>query len=256
MLRSHIAPYFPVTTIAALTLPAVRRWRKKLLDSGVSEVTAAKAYRLLRAQIYALADAVDSRYRALILLIAFASLRWSELAALRKEDIDLRTCTVRVTRQISYQLGFGHSFVPPKSRAGVRVVSFADLIVPDLRDHLDLISDPAALAFTSPNGAPLRHSNFYRRVWMPALKLLGLVGLHIQDLRHAGNQLTSDAVASLREMMERMGHDSTRAALIYQHSTDKRQRAIADQVSKNARAALGKRKQSGTRMARKARGTA
>ena len=27
----------------------VRRWRKKLLDSGVSNVTAAKAYRLLRA---------------------------------------------------------------------------------------------------------------------------------------------------------------------------------------------------------------
>jgi hypothetical protein len=97
-----------------------------------------------------------------------------------------------------------------------------------------------ALVFTSPNGAPLRHSNFYRRVWMPALELLGLVDLYIQDLRHAGNQLASDAGASLREMMERMGHDSTRAVLIYQHSTDERQRAIADQVSKNARAALGR----------------
>ena len=278
-MRSHIGPYFPATTVGALTLPAVRRWRKKLLDSGVSEVTVAKAYRLLRAilntavddalirrnpcrikgagtehsperptltvaQIYALADAVGSRYRVLILLITFASLRWSELAALHKEDIDLKTCTVRVTRQIVYLPGGGHSFALPKSRAGVRMVAFADLIVADLQLHLDGIDDPSALVFTSPNGAPLRHSNFYRRVWMPALKLLGLVGLHIQDLRHAGNQFTSDAGASLREMMERMGHDSTRAALIYQHSTDVRQRAIADQVSKNARAALGKRKRS------------
>jgi integrase len=39
-------------------------------------------------QVYALADAVGLRYRALILLAAFSSLRWSELAALRPEDID------------------------------------------------------------------------------------------------------------------------------------------------------------------------
>ena len=99
-------PHFQDVTVAEVTLARVRRWRKKLLDSGVSEVTAAKAYRLLRAifntalddglirrnpcrikgadrensperpvltvtQVYALADAVGLRYRALILLAAF-----------------------------------------------------------------------------------------------------------------------------------------------------------------------------------------
>ena len=33
--------------------------------------------------------------------------------------------------------------------------------------------------------------------------------------------------ASLRELMERMGHSSTRAALIYQHATRDRDEAIA-----------------------------
>ena len=33
--------------------------------------------------------------------------------------------------------------------------------------------------------------------------------------------------ASLRELMERMGHSSTRAALIYQHATRERDQAIA-----------------------------
>jgi integrase len=97
-----------------------------------------------------LADAVGPRYRALILLAAFSSLRWSELAALRKEDIDLEACTVRVTRKINYPPGAGHTFGPPKSRAGVRDVVFAALIVPDLAAHLDSITSPAALAFTSP----------------------------------------------------------------------------------------------------------
>jgi len=47
--------------------------------------------------------------------------------------------------------------------------------------------------------------------------------------------------------MTRMGHSSTRAALIYQDSTTERQREIADQVSKRAKAALKKSKRSGTR---------
>ena len=38
--------------------------------------------------------------------------------------------------------------------------------------------------------------------------------------------------------MDRMGHSSTRAALIYQHSSDERQRKLADAVGEAARAAL------------------
>ncbi len=85
---------------------------------------------------------------------------------------------------------------------------------------------------------------------MPALKAAGLPGVHLHDLRHTGNQFSADAGANIRELMERMGHDSTRAALIYLHSSAGRQRAIADQVGRNAKAALGKSKRSGTQRAR------
>src|SRR6202044_3002661 len=129
------------------------------------------------AQVYALADAVGSRYRALILLAAFSSLRWSELAALRPEDIDLDACTVLVTRQLN-KPGAPPVFGPPKSRAGRRVVDFADLIAPDLRRHLRAI--PAgALAFASPEGTVLSNTNLRRRVRVPALAAVGLGGIHI-----------------------------------------------------------------------------
>src|ERR1700758_2327539 len=126
------------------------------------------------------------------------------LAALRPEDIDLDLCTVRVTRQIDYLPGGGHSFGPPKSKAGRRVVSFPGLIVPELRAHLDALGDSSDLVFTSPNGSPMRHSNFYRRVWLPALDAVGMSGTHFHDLRHTGNQLFADAGANIRELMERM----------------------------------------------------
>jgi integrase len=85
---------------------------------------------------------------------------------------------------------------------------------------------------------------------MPALKSVGLEGVHLHDLRHTGNQFSADAGANIRELMERMGHDSTRAALIYLHSSADRQRAIADQVGRNAKNALGKPRRSGTQRAR------
>lgn len=86
---------------------------------------------------------------------------------------------------------------------------------------------------------------------MPALAKASLPGIHFHDLRHAGNVLTADAGASLRELMDRMGHSSTRAALIYLHSSDERQRKLADAVGLAALAALGKTSSaSGTEVAR------
>jgi integrase len=131
------------------------------------------------------------------------------------------------------------------------LVDFADLITPDVRKHLRAVPS-GALAFTSPEGTALSNTNFRRRVWVPALAAVGLKGIHIHDLRHTGNQFT----ANTRELMVRMGHDSERAALIYLHSSDKRQRALADAVGKAARAELAQAKkakkprQTGTRMAR------
>ena len=65
-----------------------------------------------------------------------------------------------------------------------------------------------------------------------------MTGVHLHDLRHSGNQFIAEAGANPRELMARMGHDSARAALIYLHSSAERQRALANEVGKNARAAL------------------
>ena len=55
---------------------------------------------------------------------------------------------------------------------------FSDIIRADLREHLErfVSGDDEALVFTSPMGAPMRHSNFYRRVWLPAVAKVGRPG--------------------------------------------------------------------------------
>jgi integrase len=206
-------------------------------------------------QVLALADAIDARYRALILLAVFGSLRWAELAALRRCDIDLEAHTVRVFRQLAESPGGGFTFGAPKSAAGQRTVAFPDLIVPDLAWHLARFAGPEddSLLFTSPAGSPMRNSNFRRRVWLPALAKAGLADVHFHDLRHAGYVLAAEAGANLRELMERMGHSTTRAAIVYLHSTDERQRKVADALGDLARAELGSGRKRATTRAHLAR---
>ena len=68
----------------------------------------------------------------------------------------------------------------------------------------------------------------------------GLSGLHLHDLRHTGNTMAAATGASLRELMERMGHSSSRAAPIHQHAKRERDEAIASALGEGF--AWGRRK--------------
>ncbi len=106
--------------------------------------------------------------------------------------------------------------------------------------------------FTSSAGHPLRRSNFCRRNWHPALRAAGLPPIHLHDLRHTGNQFAADEGANLRDLMDRVGHSTTRAAMAYLHGSDERQQAIADVLSSRAAAELNRpeARPSGTQRAR------
>ncbi len=84
------------------------------------------------------------------------------------------------------------------------------------------------MVFIGATGAVLRRSTFQRTTrWTESVAAVGLPGFHFHDLRHTGNNLAAGTGASLRDLMHRMGHQSTRAALIYQHISEQRDRDIA-----------------------------
>jgi hypothetical protein len=53
--------------------------------------------------------------------------------------------------------------------------------------------------------------------WPQVSRAVGAEGLHSHDLRHTGNHFAAASGAGLKDLMARMGHDSERAAIIYQH---------------------------------------
>ncbi|MGW7481533.1 tyrosine-type recombinase/integrase [Nonomuraea muscovyensis] len=276
LLERHIVPTLGGVAVGKLSAQMIRTWRSDLLGYGVSVSTAAKAYRLLRAvlmtaveedkliarnpcrikgadnehtperpvltvaQVFELADRMaDKRFEALVLLATFASLRWGEVIALRRSSIDLDARTVQIREQLVELDGGEMRLSPPKSRAGRRTVSIPAAIIPALTEHLATYVDQAddAFVFLGKRGAFLRGGNFRRESkWAEALKEMGLQGLHFHDLRHTGNTLAAQSGASLADLKARMGHDSDRAALIYQHATRDADQRIADALSARVQA--------------------
>lgn len=262
-LRLHILPSLGQVELRHLTSARVRTWHSGLLAEWPGAPTVAKCYRLLRAilgtavedelivknpcvlkgagversaerpvanveQVYAIADAIERRYRALVLLAAFTGLRLGELRALRRNRIDLRQCAVHVSEQIQ-DLTDGTVIVgEPKSAAGRRTVAFPEALLPALRAHLDewAAPGPNGLVFCGTRGQPLRRATLHS-AWKRATEKVGVRELHFHDLRHTGNTLAAATGASTKDLMARLGHSSPRAALIYQHASSDRDAGIA-----------------------------
>ncbi|TDC04057.1 site-specific integrase [Nonomuraea longispora] len=130
-------------------------------------------------------DAIEPRFRMLILLATFASLRWGELAALQRKNLDLDAGTIHVVGTTTELKDGSVTIGPPKSEAGKRLVSIPATLLPDLREHMETYAEKGehGHVFVGPKGAKLRRANF-ARVWAAALKKAELGGFHFHDLRH------------------------------------------------------------------------
>ncbi|MDX3777526.1 tyrosine-type recombinase/integrase [Streptomyces sp. NPDC008313] len=274
LLRLHILPTFGGKNLDEITPPSVRTWRAERLKA-TGATTVAKSYRLLKAilqtavdddmlrsnpcrikgagkeeaderptatieQVFDLADAMGPRWRLMVLLGAFASLRPEELAELRRHSVDLDECSLRVT-QASPELTNGRRVTgDPKTRAGKRTVYLPDFLLAELRRHLQWFAEKErdGLLFIGEKGAPFRRSTFGRK-WRKARTKVGMPdNFRFYDLRHTGNTLAADTGAKLKDLMVRAGQSSERAQLIYQHSTAKHQRRLAQGIDTEVRAQL------------------
>ena len=266
LIRSHILPEFADTELRAISPARVRAWNAKLHQvPTLSPSTVAKSYRLLRTILTtAIEDELiiknpcllkgasvehhDERPVATLDQIDAsptpsipATGPWSssprgpgcalgELAGLRalrhrprRPDRPRRTPDPRAPD--------GTVTSGPQNRRRSPDHRHPTPHPPRLADHL------AALGTGDPDGLrvplPRRHPSAAIELQRPVLasrlrKPSGSTGFHFHDLRHTGNTLAASTGASTKELMARMGHASARAALIYQHATAERDRALAD----------------------------
>ena len=181
------------------------------------------------AQVWALAKEVPDRYRCLILVAGFVGLRRGELLGLERRHLDLPHRTLRIEQQQLESADGRLVLGPPKTTAGVRTIALPEFLVPELERHIARFAGPGidGRVFTGERGGPLRYKAV-RHNWCQARDRVDLPkGFRFHDLRHTANTLATTTGASTRELMHRLGHASSVAALRYQHLTHERDAEVA-----------------------------
>ncbi|MDR3658755.1 MAG: tyrosine-type recombinase/integrase [Mycobacterium sp.] len=198
------------------------------IDRAMSTHRKAEPTILTVEEVSSLADAIEPRFRALILISAWCGLRFGEVTELRRQDVGTEIITV--ARGVTHSRGGCHVSSPKSGRG--RSVVVPPHIRPDLKHHLDTFvdPDPQALLFAPVlGGCHLRGSSL--KPHFDAA--LGRKGVRIHDLRHfAGTQVAR--VGTLKESMDRLGHSTVQASLMYQGMVSGRDVEIAEELSKLA----------------------
>jgi integrase len=189
------------------------------------------------AEVGQLADTIDERYKALVLISAWCGLRWGEVTELQRKDFSADCALITVERGVVHR--DGKCFVDtPKSKKGRRVVT-PPHIRPAIKHHLAtyVAKGADAPAFPADRSCHLSDKTF-RRYFTSALATIGRDGKKkprpaIHDLRHfAGTQTAR--VGNLVETMGRLGHSTVKASLTYQGIVSGRDAEIADALSQLA----------------------
>ncbi|HET9873204.1 MAG TPA: site-specific integrase [Propionibacteriaceae bacterium] len=261
-IKSQILPRFGNTALSRISNSAVRAWVQEMLDDGLAPTSVRKAVFALRqaleaaiadgrlftnaalnvplpaerakpprfltqAEVERLCAAMPERYRALVLVGAYAGLRWGEAAGLTRMNVEIERSRIRVT-STAIEIG-GHVSLgqQPKTTRSKRTIPVARAVIERVQAHLDQFvpADPDALVFTSPMGGPLARSRFTRRVWRPATEAAGLRGLTFHGLRHSFVAILVAAGCNVREVSEWAGHTSvaftlTRYGGLYDDGSD------------------------------------
>lgn len=209
----------PATGVAA---PRVERTRPRILTPGEIEQVVVN---------------LPERFRAMVLLDAYASLRWSELVALKRDDLDLDARTVRIDEKLVEVRG-EWVWGAPKTAGSARTVDLLEMLVkplaahllrfPSLPEHAD--SRFQGLVFTGERGGAVRRHSF-RKAWVRACYAAGLEGVRVEWLRHSGASLAYLATRDIKAVAARLGHTSTRMMdTVYVEVYPEASRAVADAI--------------------------
>jgi integrase len=170
-------------------------------------------------EVRLLADKITPRYRALILVAAYAGPRWSELIGLRRRDVDGDRITI--SGQLVRRADGEWHRDEPKTRAGRRTVTLPSFVAAELEHHMEEYSGegPDALVFATKNGTPPIASSWTASTFKPACLTAGLGtkekgsktvqgAPRVHDLRHTAVALLISAGQHPKVIQARLGHAS------------------------------------------------
>jgi integrase len=146
-----------------------------------------------------------------VLELAYCGLRWSELAALRVENVDLLRRRLDITQAITEVNGGQLMWNTPKNHER-RTVPIPRFLVDELAEHL-AGRGRNELVFAAPEDGVLRNRNARRSWFDAAAAAIGESGLTPHELRHTAASLAVSAGANVKAVQRMLGHASAAMTL-------------------------------------------
>ena len=172
-------------------------------------------------EIRAMLNAVEGRWRPLIVTVVFTGLRASELRGLTWNDVDLKAETLTVRQRADRWNVIGS----PKSAAGKRTVPLVPMVVNTLREwRLACPKGEHNLVFPNTLGKVQTHETISQLGLGPLQLKAGIIGKRhrpkygLHSLRHAAASLFIEEGWSAKRVQTVMGHSSIQMTFnIYGH---------------------------------------
>jgi integrase len=205
--------------------------RSPIKDKSATIVRSRKAQAATSEQVAVLAEQVPARYKAAVLVAAYGCFRQGEQFALARKHYNPFTRTLTIERAVKKLTGKAAFIGATKTVGSNRTVVLPKIAAEALEQHLAQYvgSDPESLIFTNGQGSLVTSSEL-SRWFIPARNRAGLPTLRWHDLRSTGLTIAASTGASISALMNRAGHTSVRAAMIYQKLTKLDDQKIADSI--------------------------
>jgi integrase len=248
ILDSRLLPKFSTTPVGRIDHAAVRTYVAELTQAGAKPGTVRNVFRVLSLvldtarrsgalavnpaagvkmprsersemvfltaeQVLTLADAIGDEYRLMVVFAAYTGLRAGEIAALRVCRVDLLRRVIDVRASLADVNG--HLIEGPTKTHQRRTVPLPAFLADEIAVHIaSRAHRPDAFVFTGPEGAPIRHGNFYRRHFRPAVAASGVPSAtRFHDLRHTCASLLIAQGAHPKAIAELLGHSTITVTL-------------------------------------------
>lgn len=254
--RTWVAPKWSSRTVRDVQRSGVKAWMVEMQDKGAKPTTIESAMEVLRGilqvavddkrlsenaarnhqlparteppkvylsheQGWELSDAIDPRYRTLVLFLIYTGLRYGEAAALSVQDVDFLRRQVYVRQQVSEVEG-KLNWTPTKGKQR-RHVPVPKFLTEPLSTQCQG-KKRTDQVFTAPEGGVLRLNTWRDRTWNTVIDKLRQVDEEgvahrdfpdatPHDLRHTAASLAVQAGANVKALQTMLGHKSATLTL-------------------------------------------
>lgn len=266
-LRLHLLPSLGKYRLPSITPGLIATWNSETKSKGPT--VAAQSYRLMRTllnqavsegllpsnpctlrnagnpkvkreevmpevwEVEKIMENTPDRYKALVSVLAWGGLRIGEALALTRDSFDPKTGVLHIGVRV-YRLSQGRiDLDTPKTERSIRDIVLPESVRHQLTAHIERFahSGSQALIFEANKGGYLSASTF-REIFKAARERADVRPvIYVHSLRAFAATIAAQQGATLKELMDILGHTSPEIAMRYQRNTNERKRDLASRLN-------------------------